>query len=501
MSSTCTLILKDEVNCQFVGLPKNVTMEVMKAVQLIDPKAKYTPQGRLGIWNGVTNYANLGGNTYINLLEIILPVLERHNISIELVDNRKTFGFNIKPIDENLFSDIKFADTHFMAGKSIILREHQVEAVNKLLEEKQGILLASTSSGKTLICAALSKAIQDQPGGKSLIIVPSSDLVQQTYNDYELVGLDCGMYSGSNKDGVTEDGTAKHIICTWQSLEALVKREKELEEGEDSVLNRILDGLTMVIVDETHTASGECLQNLLNNVLKDVPLRFGLTGTMPKSEIMARKINCSLGFVIHKITAKELMEKGILSQLQINVMKLKCPKYAFKTYQDEMQFLSTDEDILRYTSTVINDISETGNTLVLVDRIETGLKLCEMLGLPESQFVSGSTSKKKREEQYASINDSNNKILIATFSVASTGISISRLFNVFIYNGGKSYVKIIQSIGRGLRLGKDKNSVNIIDFSTNHRFSRRHLNERIRFYKEVDYPYTEYEIKDWNKKK
>lgn len=490
MSGVCKLILQDEVNVKFEDLSPSIRQEMIRAVSYVLPYAKFTPAGRLGRWDGKVNFMNIGGSTYFHMLDKLLPILEKHNINIDVIDNRINYGFEFDPIDENIFSDVVFSAGHHMEGQTITLREHQVNAVNACLANSHGMLLASTSSGKTLITAALSKTVEKY--GRSIVIVPSTDLVQQTYNDYALVGLDAGVFYGDKK----ELGH-KHTITTWQSLNSLWKKTKkgEIEMTEQDV-HDFVDGVVCVMVDEAHTSGADALQSILGGVMKDVPLRWGLTGTIPKDPVVAAKIRCNVGDVIFTITAKELQEKKILSTCNVNCIKLKCD-LKFAAYPEEMKYLVTDRTRMEYVASLIAAIAESGNTLVLVDRLEAGELLCEFLGIPKSEFVRGNTKKKDREASYGEIRWADNKILIATYGVASTGISISRLYNVVLIEPGKSFVRTIQSIGRGLRRAEDKDHVEIYDVSGSNKYSAKHLRERILYYKEVQYPYSIIDVKEW----
>lgn len=491
MSGVCKLTLLDEVNCKFEGLSIQVRNEMVRAVSYVLPYAKFTPAGRMGRWDGKVNFMNMGGSTYYHMLDKLLPILEKHDVMIEIEDQRIQHNFEFEEIDENLFSYVEFGAGHHMEGKSIILREHQVNAVNECLRNNHGLLLASTSSGKTLITAALSKCVEKY--GRSIVIVPSTDLVQQTYNDYEMLGLDAGVFYGDKKELGHQ-----HTITTWQSLNSLWKQTKkgEIAMTEQDVYD-FIDGVVCVMVDEAHTSAAEALQAVLGNVMKDIPLRWGLTGTIPKDPVVAAKIRCNVGDIIYTITAKELQDKKILSTCNVNCIKLKS-SLKFATYAEEMKYLVTDRDRMQYIASLISAIAESGNTLVLVDRLEAGELLCEFLGIPKNEFVRGQTKKKDREASYGEIRWADNRILIATYGVASTGISISRLYNVVLIEPGKSFVRTIQSIGRGLRRAEDKDHVEIYDMSGSNKYSAKHLRERLAYYKEVQYPHSIIEVKDWN---
>ncbi len=484
------LILQDEVNCKFEDLEPAVRQKMVKAVSYVLPHAKFTPQGRLGRWDGKVNFMSVGGKTYFHMLENLLPIIEECNIDLQIIDERVNHNFVFDKIDKDFFSDVKFKPGHHMEGKSIVLHDHQVEAVNACLDNRHGLLLASTSSGKTLITAALSKNVEKY--GRSIVIVPNTDLVQQTYNDYEMLGLDAGVFYGAKKEFGHQ-----HTITTWQSLNSLWKKTKKNEVPLDQEdVNDFIRDVVCVIVDECHTSSADALQAVLGDVMRNIPIRWGLTGTIPKDEVLANKIKCNVGNVIYTISAKDLQDKKILSTCNINTIRLKS-SLKFGTYHEELKYLVTDRTRMKYVASLIEAISSTGNTLVLVDRLEAGELLCEFLNIPKSEFVRGETNKKEREAQYGEIRWADNKILIATFGVASTGISISRLYNVVLIEPGKSFVRTIQSIGRGLRKAQDKDHVEIYDICGTNKYTARHSNERIKYYKEVQYPYNVVKVDDW----
>ena len=146
-------------------------------------------------------------------------------------------------------------------------------------------------------------------------------------------------------------------------------------------------------------------------------------------------------------------------------------------------------------SRLIASVAETGNTLILVDRIETGNLLQEQLG-ERAVFVSGKDKSTKRKEQYDEVAISDDKIIIATYGIAAVGLNIPRIFNLVLIEPGKSFVRVIQSIGRGIRRAEDKDFVQIWDVTSTCKFSKRHLTKRKQFYKEANYPFT-VEKADW----
>ena len=151
---------------------------------------------------------------------------------------------------------------------------------------------------------------------------------------------------------------------------------------------------------------------------------------------------------------------------------------------------------MTYIAKLIANISLTGNTLVLVNRIDSGNFLTE--SIEDSVFISGSVKSKARKAEYDEIKTSTNKVIVATYGVAAVGLNIPRIFNLILLEPGKSFVRVIQSIGRGIRVAKDKDYVDIWDITSTCKFSKRHLTQRKVFYKEANYPFTIEKI-DWNK--
>jgi superfamily II DNA or RNA helicase len=259
-------------------------------------------------------------------------------------------------------------------------------------------------------------------------------------------------------------------------------------------LAEFLDGVSTVIVDEVHQAKAEVLKNLLTRNLKNAPIRWGLTGTVPKEKFEFESIHASLGPVIGRISAKELQDKGVLSKCHVNVCQL-MDVQSHSDYQSELKYLTTNQARLEYIGKMMNTVSQTGNTLILVDRISAGQMLAELI--PDSTFVSGAVKVKDRKETYDTIKEGTNEVIIATYGVAAVGLNIPRIFNLVLLEPGKSFVRVIQSIGRGVRIAKDKDFVQIWDITSTCKYAKRHLTQRKKFYKEAEYPFTIEKV-DWN---
>jgi superfamily II DNA or RNA helicase len=196
----------------------------------------------------------------------------------------------------------------------------------------------------------------------------------------------------------------------------------------------------------------------------------------------------SLGPVIGKLSASELQDRGVLAQCHVNIVQLK-DNVEFTNYQSELKHLLEDEKRLDRIAELINKVNETGNTLILVDRVNAGKELVRRLG-DNAVFVNGGTGLTERKAEYDEVATSDDKIIVATYGVAAVGINIPRIFNLVLIEPGKSFVRVIQSIGRGIRKAEDKDHVQIWDVTSSCKFAKRHLTQRKAFYKEANYPFT-----------
>ena len=473
----CNIIIKDEVNVKLEGLDLITRRKLTTKFKYEIPGARFMPAVKLGRWDGTVSFFSQGGLTYVNLLEEIMPLLEQYKYTFDLTDEREPYDLKFDKVDADAFAHVAWPAGHTNAGEPIQLRDHQVEVINNFLDNPQCLQEVATAAGKTIITAALSKLIE--PYGRSIIIVPNKSLVTQTQEDYVNMGLDVGVYFGDKKEvGHT------HTICTWQSLNIL---EKKRLNAEGDLIEEFKRDVVCVIVDEVHMAKADVLKRLLTNVYGYVPIRWGLTGTIPKADYEFKSLHVSLGDVINRVSAVELQEKGLLANLNIEIMQLN-DFVEYKNYREEQTYLVTKQARIDYIGRMVQQMAQSGNTLVLVDRIKSGELLTS--AVPGSTFVSGSMKATDRKDTYDEIKEGEGKVIVATYGVAAVGINLPRIFNLVLLEPGKSFVRVIQSIGRGIRKAKDKDHVQVWDICSTAKFSKRHLTERKKFYRDAQYPFT-----------
>jgi len=266
---TVKLIIKDEVNIKLEGLSLDVRKKLVANFKYEDPTARYRPAYKLGRWDGTVSLFGLGGVGYLNQLEKVLGILDACNVEIdEIEDLRKSSKISFEKVTTTYWADQGkvWPKGHRFEGQPIVLRDDQVEIVNRFFEHTQALQEVATGAGKTIMTATLAHCAEKY--GRTVTIVPNKDLVTQTEEDFLNVGLDVGVYFGDRKMiGHT------HTICTWQSLNVLDKKSKNWDLEEALSLAEFLYGVETVIVDEVHMAKADVLKNLLTHNLANSPIR------------------------------------------------------------------------------------------------------------------------------------------------------------------------------------------------------------------------------------
>jgi len=493
----CKIVLLDEVNCIFVGMHPDHIIYFYEMYGIFTASHFFNPKFQLGSWDGKIRYFHKSGKTFINLLGEIIPKVANLGYKLELEDHRKSLPVSIPLITKDFFSYVINPET----GEPWEVRDYQVDMVNALIDNGGGIGIAGTGGGKTSMCAALALSYERAMNYRSIIVVPDTTLTDQTKEEYEFFGLDVGEYSGTSKD---LDHT--HVVSTWQTL-----------KNNPIVISQF----DMIIVDECQGLRGPVLNDLLIDHGKHIPVRFGCTGTLPEDENDAMSIRIAVGDVQYTIPAHELIAQGHLSNLEIDIVQLEVdltaqyaqfvedtkddpdiPNLTYTKFKDsyfpdftaEKAFLHSEKSRLRWIADHIasKSLLDKGNVLCLVNGVPFGKKLAKEI--PGAVFLHGKDHNDVRKEIYQSFNDNDNLVVIATVNIAGTGLNIKRIFNLVLVDIGKSFIRVIQAIGRGLRKAHDKDFVNISDVCSDLKYSKKHLRQRIRYYSEAKYPHKKRKI-------
>lgn len=340
----------------------------------------------------------------------------------------------------------------------------QVQAAHHCYYDGNGLL-----HHNTLMVAGMCDLLQ-LDGYRTIVVVPSSDLVDQTSATFKLAGIEHGIYSGSKKDL-----SGNCVIATWQALQNNPQ---------------IMGDFQCVIVDEAHGAAAKTIGELITEHGKHIGYRFGFTGTLPKAKTDQYTLRGSLGEVLYTISAGDLISMGFLANLEIEPIELQeKAEEDFPDYGAEKAYTSRSPERLDFLADLIIDrATRFGNTLVLVNTIKQGQQLQKLI--KDSVFLQGATENDVRAEWYSTFESRDDLIVIATVGIAAVGISIDRIFALFLIDAGKSFIKCIQSIGRGLRKGRDKDFVHVFDVYSSLKWGKKHARERARFYKAATYKTT-----------
>ena len=485
----------DEVSMAIVGLQDEHVKFFYDKYAVYARNYFFNPKYKLGQWDGKIRYFYKTGKTYLYLVDDILPKIVEMGYKVHVEDLRATNIVRPDPVKADIFE----CYTHLEDGTPITLRDDQVEGVNALIENGYGVVVAGTGAGKTLMCAALVTAY-GKHGVRSITIVPNENLIGQTKAEYINCGLDTGEYSGTRK---TLDH--QHVVSTWQALQNNVK---------------IVGTFDMVIVDECHGLKGEVLSKLVTVHAGKIPYRFGFTGSLPKEASDVMSVHIAVGPQRFEMKARKLIDKGVLARMNIDVLQLvedfkdeyktfcekeavgKPPTYIqfkdsyFPDYSSEKSYLHHNEERILWIAHLVETKRDErkGNVMCLVDNIAFGRKLAaEIEG---AIFVNGKDVKspKQRQVVYDMFKDQNDLVVIATVHIAGVGINIRRIFNLVLVDIGKSFIRVIQAIGRGLRKAKDKEHVTITDVCSDLKYGKRHCRQRMNYYEEAQYPHKKHKI-------
>jgi superfamily II DNA or RNA helicase len=450
------------------------------------PGAKFMPQYRGKHWNGeIRLLSTHTGEIYCGLLDKVISLCEQYNYTYEFEEN-KFYGL---PFEVNEFISEEGTKDYIKSICNLDPRDYQISGVYDALKHNRKLLISPTGSGKSLMIYALTRYYTDK-GKKTLLIVPTTSLVEQMYEDFRSYGWNVESYCHKIYSGREKESDMPVIITTWQSI---YKLERSFYKDYE-----------VVIGDEAHLFKSKSLISIMTK-LDNAKYRFGFTGTLDGSQTHKWVLEGLFG-PSYKITrTHELMEKGHLSKLNINVLLLKHKEQKFETYEDEIQYLIQHEKRNKFICNLAIDLK--GNSLILYSRVEThGALLYEIINNKVNDnrkifFVHGGVDAEERERVRTITEQENNAIIVASYGTFSTGINIKNLHNVVFASPSKSRIRNLQSIGRVLRKGKDKTGAILYDIAddistkTRKNYTLNHLIERIKIYNEENFQYELIHVK------
>lgn len=483
------IIEKVNSSCVHLICEDGLSHRIYNVFSAYAPGYRFNPRFKMHVWDGkVRCYNPMSQILPIGLLNNLLIWCDQHNIQYSLQ------GFKDGLTDKIDKEDLeKQMNSYITAGFQA--RDYQVNAVHAALTNRRGVLLSCTGSGKSLMIYTFLRYLLDNKGvHRAILIVPSVSLVEQMYSDFQDYGWDDledhveMLYSGKKPTFKKEI-----LISTWQSLE---KEDQEFFEVYDAC-----------VVDECHQAKCSVVTRLLK-LMHNAEYKIGTSGTLPTEISEQLQINSVIGNVLFELKSCELIARGYLTKLNIAAIFLKYPE-AFiaenkeRTYPEEVKMVEEYPNRNKVLNFIIDHTSPMNNMLILVNHrnhlrdVETYLH--ENYPDKKVSIITGDVKAKVREEIRTGIEDEDGTILLATYQTMSTGVNIPKLHAIMLFSNSKSRIKVLQSIGRGLRKHNSKNKVIIYDIVDDLSYKKRtgriaknycmqHFDERSNYYIEQEFP-------------
>ena len=468
---------KNEVYLQIENLSSSESAELSDFFTFEVPGFKFMPAYRNRVWDGkIRLFSPASGEIYVGLLPYVRQWCSDNGVQYEIskeVEGKRTLA---RSVVQGFIRSLKPKSR----GKSLKVRDYQIDAVHHALSRDRCLLVSPTASGKSLIIYSIVRYYQ-MSDLTTLILVPTTSLVEQMYKDFEDYGWSSGTYCQKIYQGHDKKVTKSVVISTWQSL---YKMNKKYFESFD-----------VVIGDEAHQFKAKSLTSILTK-LHMCKYRYGLTGTLDGTQTHKLVLEGLFGPVKEVVSTKELIDKKTLAQLKIKCIILKHKQIRERmTYAEELQHLAGEPKRNKFISDLLLHLN--GNTLCLFQLVEKhGKILYEGLKEEENVFlIYGKTDTKEREDIRHIVDGAKNSTIIASYGVFSTGINIRNINHIVLASPSKSKIRVLQSIGRGLRTSSTKDSVLIFDLADDisyrerRNFTLNHFMERINIYNEQQFNY------------
>ena len=470
---------KNEVYLQVKSEP-HVYYELSDYFTFDVPGAKFMPQYRNKYWDGkIRLFSNHNGEMYVGLLDKLIKFCEDHDYTYEFIES-EYYGL---PFEVNGMISKEGVKDYMTAISRYAPREYQVEGVYDALKHNRKLLISPTASGKSLMIYSIVRYYVEK-GKNTLIVVPTTSLVEQMYKDFADYGWDVGSFCHKIYAGKERETDSQVIITTWQSIYKLPRK--------------YFERFSVVIGDEAHQFKSKSLISIMTK-LADAKFRYGFTGTLDGTQTHKWVLEGLFGPSYKIIKTDELMKKGHVATLDINVLLLKHPPNKFETFEDEIQYIINHDRRNKFIRNLALDLK--GNTLILFARVEGhGEPLYNLINSNSLEqrhvfFVHGGVDTEDREKVRSITENENNAIIVASYGTFSTGINIKNLHNVIFASPSKSRIRNLQSIGRILRKGNNKTKATLYDiaddisFKSRKNYTLNHLIERIKIYNEEKFNY------------
>ena len=471
---------KNEVYLVLDDLDPSTKQELTEFFTFEVPGAKFMPQFKNRMWDGkIRLFSPATGQIYVGLLSYIKQYCSRNGIDYTFEDGVE----DERKIERVVVSGFVKSLKPKSRGKSLTVRDYQIDAVHHAVSRHRALLLSPTASGKSLIIYSLVRYYK-MMGVRTLILVPTTSLVEQMYTDFEDYGWSSGTYCQKIYQGHDRKVTKDVVISTWQSLYKMPKK--------------YFEDFGCVIGDEAHMFKSKSLTGIMTK-LHQCKYRFGLTGTLDGTLTHRLVLEGLFGTTENIVTTKELIDRKTLADLTVKCIVLKHKNIRERmTYAEELEYLAMNEKRNNFIVNLLQHLD--GNTLCLFQLVEKHGKplydqVQETITDRKTFFVYGGTDTSEREEIRGTVENEKKSIILASYGTFSTGINIRNINNIVFSSPSKSRIRVLQSLGRGLRKTDTKNSVLIFDIADDvshnnkRNFTLNHFSERIALYNEQQFDY------------
>ena len=444
------------------------------------PGAKFMPTYKNKYWDGKIRLFNIqNGQIYVGLLDKIRQFCKDHEYTYEFKKN-EYYGL---PFEVNPHISREGVKDYITSISKYKPRDYQVDGIYDALKYNRKLLISPTASGKSLMIYGIVRYFVER-SQNTLIVVPTTSLVEQMYKDFEDYGWNVGSYCHKIYAGKERVTDAQVIITTWQSIYKLPRK--------------YFDRFSVVVGDEAHQFKSKSLISIMTK-LGNAKYRYGFTGTLDGTQTHKWVLEGLFGPSYKIIKTDELMKKGHVATLDINVLLLKHPPNKFETFEDEIQYIITHSRRNNFIRNLALDLK--GNTLILFARVEGhGEPLYNLINSNSIIdrhvfFVHGGVATEDRERVREITESEDNAIIVASYGTFSTGINIKNLHNIIFASPSKSRIRNLQSIGRVLRKGSNKTKATLYDiaddisYKSRRNYTLNHLIERIKVYNEENFNY------------
>ncbi len=468
---------KNEVYLSLSDLQPSESRELFEYFTFEVPGARFMPMYKNRIWDGKIRLFSPGtGEIYVGLLEYVKRYCDKRNISYILEKGVE----NGRDVSSEVVSGFVRSLKPKSKGKSLKIRDYQIQAVQHAISRNRSLIVSPTASGKSLVIYSLVRYYQ-MAGEQILILVPTTSLVEQMYTDFQDYGWSPGTYCQRIYQGHDRKVNKDVVISTWQSLYKMPKK--------------YFEQFGCVIGDEAHLFKAKSLTGIMTK-LHLCKYRFGFTGTLDGTQTHKLVLEGLFGPAKKVTTTKQLMDKKTLANLKIKCIILKHPNIRERmTYAEELDYLVSSESRNHFILELLRNID--GNTLCLFQLVEKHGKILynDMKGDENVYFVYGGTDTDQREKIRGLVEKHKNSTTIASYGTFSTGINIRNINNIVLASPSKSKIRVLQSIGRGLRRSSIKDSILIYDiaddisYGERRNFTLNHFTARINIYNEEQFNY------------